>query len=408
MPLTFAAKRNSVLALVALTRGGAALQSLHRYGAAWFFQRGIEMHLLAESLLAGKGLASPFGGSTGPTAFIAPGYPLLVASVFRGFGAESMGSAVVLTMLQAALAVLLAWVIIHFGLQLAGERAGLIGGVIFALLLPLWWVPTIFWDTSFTLLLLLAATALAWQWRERMTAARWMLFGALVALASLMNPALLLALIADGVWLAAVSWSRGGKAIWLGAVIAAVLFSPWPIRNARVFHAFVPLRTTVGFELWMGNRDGSNGYLDESVFPMFDHAELNDYLQRGEIGYTHHKSALAQQWIAAHPAPFAVLTLKRFARYWLGTGTQHGSPVYAVDALLTLTLGVCGLWQLAHRERSAAALLALPLLLFPLPYYITHAEFRYRMAVDPLLCVLAGVALAAWTTHGTQNSEAQA
>jgi hypothetical protein len=38
-------------------------------------------------------------------------------------------------------------------------------------------------------------------------------------------------------------------------------------------------------------------------------------------------------------------------------------------------------------------LFALPLLLFPLPYLITHAEFRYRIVIDPLLAVLAAHAM---------------
>jgi hypothetical protein len=32
-------------------------------------------------------------------------------------------------------------------------------------------------------------------------------------------------------------------------------------------------------------------------------------------------------------------------------------------------------------------------MIFPLPYYITHAEFRYRLVVDPLLTILAASAL---------------
>jgi hypothetical protein len=40
-----------------------------------------------------------------------------------------------------------------------------------------------------------------------------------------------------------------------------------------------------------------------------------------------------------------------------------------------------------------AVLFLLPLFLFPLPYYITHAEFRYRLVVDPLLTILAASAL---------------
>ena len=43
--------------------------------------------------------------------------------------------------------------------------------------------------------------------------------------------------------------------------------------------------------------------------------------------------------------------------------------------------------------RSFAVLMALPLLLFPAPYYITHAEFRYRLNIDPILTVLAAYAV---------------
>jgi hypothetical protein len=37
--------------------------------------------------------------------------------------------------------------------------------------------------------------------------------------------------------------------------------------------------------------------------------------------------------------------------------------------------------------------MVLPLLLFPVPYYVTHAEFRYRLNIDPLLTVVAAYAI---------------
>lgn len=48
------------------------------------------------------------------------------------------------------------------------------------------------------------------------------------------------------------------------------------------------------------------------------------------------------------------------------------------------------MWRLFKENRvSLAVLFLLPVMLFPLPYYITHAEFRYRLVVDPLLTILA-------------------
>jgi hypothetical protein len=44
-------------------------------------------------------------------------------------------------------------------------------------------------------------------------------------------------------------------------------------------------------------------------------------------------------------------------------------------------------------DRGRAALFLLPLLVFPLPYYITHAEFRFRLVLDPLLTILGAYAI---------------
>jgi hypothetical protein len=61
---------------------------------------------------------------------------------------------------------------------------------------------------------------------------------------------------------------------------------------------------------------------------------------------------------------------------------------------MTTIFGFAGLIVLYRRRMSAfATLMALPLILFPVPYYITHAEFRYRLNIDPVLTVLAAYAV---------------
>src|SRR6201984_3327145 len=47
---------------------------------------------IAYSLTTGKGFSSPFRRETGPTAWLTPVYPLLVAGVFRVFGIFSAAS----------------------------------------------------------------------------------------------------------------------------------------------------------------------------------------------------------------------------------------------------------------------------------------------------------------------------
>jgi hypothetical protein len=67
-----------------------------------------------------------------------------------------------------------------------------------------------------------------------------------------------------------------------------------------------------------------------------------------------------------------------------------------MHATFTTVLGAFGWWFLWRRNRELAMLFAVPLLLFPLPYYVAHAEFRFRIVIDPLLSVLTAYALARW------------
>ncbi len=368
---------------------------LLRYPKDWFFQRGIEMGLLAHSLLAGLGLSSPFGGSTGPTAFIAPGYPLLTAAVFHLFGDETKLSAAVLMSGQMLLGVLTVWLLMHIARSLFGQRSALIAGLFWSCSLPLLWIPTIFWDTSFSLCLIVGLFAIVLKVRDYASPSMWLSLGAYCAITALINPALLPMLAALLAWLAWQTRSTSGSHVLLAALSFAVVFAPWPLRNARTLHAFVPLRTTVGFELWMGNREGASGYLEERLFPMYNQVELADYRRLGEIAYTDHKSALAREYIEGHPVRFLRMTSIRFLRFWAGTGTKGGSSLFALHATFTSAFGLAGLWLLwKRRSHALAALFVMPLLLFPLPYYCTHAEFRYRLVLDPLLTLLASYFLA--------------
>jgi hypothetical protein len=47
---------------------------------------------IAYSLATGKGFASPFQRDSGPTAWLAPVYPLVVAGIFKIFGVYTHGS----------------------------------------------------------------------------------------------------------------------------------------------------------------------------------------------------------------------------------------------------------------------------------------------------------------------------
>src|SRR5260370_6197811 len=89
----------SILATALLLRLAIVWLVLVRFPKGWLFRSQGELGFLAQSLLAGHGLASPFGGSTGPTAFLAPGDPAIIAGIFflfRTFTTASAGAVMLL------------------------------------------------------------------------------------------------------------------------------------------------------------------------------------------------------------------------------------------------------------------------------------------------------------------------
>jgi 4-amino-4-deoxy-L-arabinose transferase-like glycosyltransferase len=364
-----------------------------RFPHKWLYPRGIELGTLAQSLASGQGLSSPFGGSTGPTALLAPGYPAIIALFFRTFGSFTFAAAIAVMTMQLMFGLLTVFFIMQVARQVFGIRTANTSGMFWAVSLPLIWMPTIFWETCLSTLLLVGMMALALHCERRPSGPVWALMGVYTGLAALVNPSLLPALLTLLGWAA---W-RTRKRLWylpVALLAFCMVFAPWPMRNARVLHAFIPLRSTVGFELWVGNRAGASGFLEESQFPIFNRWEYDQYVAKGEVAYMRDKSALAMAYIRSHPSAFLRLSAVRFFRFWTGTGNKDGSVIFALHAVFTTSLGFMGIWRLVREGRfRLAVLFLLPLMIFPLPYYITHAEFRYRLVVDPLLTILAAYAL---------------
>lgn len=391
------ASPRALVAIFALALGMRLLAMwsfLSNRGRYWLFSHPYEMGLVANSLIHGHSYGSPFGGSTGPTAIVAPGYPTLIAAIFLAFGTNTFASALVIMGLQILVSLITIWLMMHVARDLFDQQTAIVAGAFWAVSLPLLWIPTIFWETSLSICTFVGLVALAIRCRREPTRAAWIIIGALSGIAALINPALLPSLVAIMGWIAWETRRTARTAAIIGLLTLVLVYAPWPIRNAVRFHAFIPMRSTVGLEMYMGNRPGATGRLDESVLPITNPQEFKNFVSMGELAYTHSRSVEASEYIRAHPLVFLKLSARRVYRFWSGTGNVDGSPFYAVHAWLTTIFGFAGVALMFRRQmRDYALLFSLPLLLFPFPYYITHAEFRYRLNIDALLSIPAAFAV---------------
>ena len=348
------------------------------------------MGLLADSIVHGRGLSSPFGPFTGPTAMVAPGYPLLVSLVFRLLGTYSVRSALCLMLFNTASTLATVLLIYSISRRIASERSSFIVGLFWATSLPLLWMPTIFWETNLSALLLLVIVVTTLRWQTDNSILRWILRGGLCGVAGLVNPALLTPAFALAVWAWWHKTSRPRVAAIAFSFTFALVFAPWPLRNIRSLHACVFTRTTLGLELWMGNHSGGEGYLEPSLFPTYNKFELARYKHLGEIQYMDEKERLALAYIHSRPGTFVLLSCKRCFRFWTGSGSRPESTLFFLHASLSLLVALVGLRALwLSGQKDLLMCMLLPLLVFPLPYYITHAEFKYRLIVDPILTILS-------------------
>src|SRR6202453_4952920 len=158
---------------------------------------GEEMGRIARALATGFGFADPFRGHTGPTAWVGPLFPLILAGVFKTFGVFTPQSAWVILTINSLFSALTARTTWEIAARCFNQKVALWSAWIWALYpaamqYAVRWV----WDTSLTTFLFTWTLVVALRMRtpdaSDMTTGRWALLGLAWGLTGLSNPALLI------------------------------------------------------------------------------------------------------------------------------------------------------------------------------------------------------------------------
>jgi 4-amino-4-deoxy-L-arabinose transferase-like glycosyltransferase len=369
------------------------------------FGFGWEMGRIARALVTGYGYADPFTIHTGPTAWVPPLYPLLMAGVFKIAGIYTAQSAWILLTLNSVFSAATAIFIYEIAARCYNRKVAIWSAWLWALYpAALQYAVHWIWEMSLTTFLFTWTLALALRMRGigeaepntgRKTTSQWLLFGLLWGLIALANSTLLLFLPVCGIWilLGARPLSTGLKNATFAALLFLAIIAPWTIRNWRAFHTFVPLRSNLGVELWAWNRDGANGIAEQApVQPSPRDPSFLPYLRMGEIAYSKYRGAIAKHWIATHPKEFSLLSVRRFYFFWVSVPhplDKHPLVEYIRElnyCFASLT-GLMGLFLSLRRRIPAAGLFAMAFLLLPLTYYFVSVAARFRHPLEPLIAI---------------------
>jgi len=363
---------------------------------------------IAFALSQGKGFGNLFRQNTGPTAWLPPVYPFLLSLIFRIFGAFPVRSFFVAVLLNALFSAAATFPLYHLARQVASRTVAIATAWLWVFLpagimMPFEWI----WDTSLSVLL---ATTLLWMTfhiSNSTSPKRWLAYGLLWAIALLTNPSLAVALPFFLIWaarrarnLAQLSWRI--PAITFALILLCCL--PWTIRNYSAFHRFIPIRSSLPFELWIGNNDIFDPHAINGIQRITRFEETRRYAQLGENAYLAEKWTRATFFIRQKPALFLHLIGRKVIATWIGTEHPLSDFLHANSFLVRtvllcnflLTLGTAAGALLVARSRIPfAAPLAVFPVLYPLVYYVTHTSLRYRHPIDPILIFFTVVAIAA-------------
>jgi len=189
---------------------------------------------------------------------------------------------------------------------------------------------------------------------------------------------------------------------------------PWTIRNYYAIDGLVFVKSNFGMEFWLGNNPEVKEIYTPERHPASNSMERISLILSGEPNYNRAKQRQAVAYIRMHPRVFLKNSFARIEDTWSAWYDSRVEPWIITLHLSRMDVGFCSLFSVlsfagmifALRANWRSALpLAMCLLLFPIPYYITHTSLRYRHPIDPLMTILTVYAMAwLWSALSSRTS----
>jgi 4-amino-4-deoxy-L-arabinose transferase-like glycosyltransferase len=378
----------------------------------WAF--GCEMGRVARSIASGQGFSSPYTIPTGPTALLPPAYPFLLACVFKLFGIYTTSSALAILTLNNLFSSFTCLPIFLIARRIFGLRVAALAGWIWAffpysIILSDLWV----WETVLTTLLMTSIVAATLYIERSINLLAWIGYGLLWGVAALTSPAVLAVLPFLGAWVWIRHWRRGSNCTRV-AVVASFVFlasvAPWIWRCSKTYGRFVAFRSNFGLEILVGNSEDIRNPFNWNVVPATavsnNASELDKLVRIGEPAFLAEKDREAKELVKQRPLRFVGLTLRRIVYVWTcfwdfssrPWQDDSGVPNILTYSLISL-LAWIGLVRAIREGRDGVVPLAILLIFFPLVYYITHPQIRFRHPIDPVIIILLAFGAASLRKH---------
>jgi hypothetical protein len=384
---------------------------------------GAEYFCIAQSIVNGDGFASPFHEKTGPTAWMPPILPAFLACLLWICDGNRDAVMWICIVLQSLVLIATGLLIVILSRQTTARLWTFVAVAFFLLLLlcdfRTWFQAT--HDCSL-ILLFLDLTIAGFAWCKPMqgwkSASLWGVFGGLCAMAS---P--IVALVWGVLTLVLLVRERTWVRFAIAATLAAVVLTPWVVRNYMVFGKFIPVKSNAAYELYQSQCLTPDGLLQPAAFGVHPYGragkERRLYKELGEIDYLEKKRELFLESVQKDPVDFVDRIACRFlgATLWyvpFNRAEEERRPwtiwfhrcVHPLPFLAFLALIFTAVW----RRLDAAQWGVIAVYVFYLLPYVAISYYdRYAvplLAAKVLLMIWGLDRLLAFLPHKNRNVEA--
>jgi hypothetical protein len=367
--------------------------------AEWHQHLGGEYFNIARALVDGRGFADPFGEATGPTAWMPPLYPALLAALLAMTRSRLVVAAIILGLTHASFTVI--GVTVY---SIARRYARRAPPILVVALLALWltafniWIFMITQDVWILALAVNGILLLLYRYYEYGEAKIWawtVVGGALL----LLSPSLSVSWMALLGFLALrdKQWRKWGTILAMVVAIGA----PWTIRNAVVFHHFVPTKSNLFYDAYLANVIDEDGVYDRTVLlrhpysnalPRFEYARLGEFEFNRHYGhltydYLRHRASSVLKKVANRAAA-ATVYYRPITIDERGGELMLSRIVYCLPVLAFVILGL-----LSSRYRKLVDAFCLFCAMYLGPYVLIAFYARYWLVLTPIFLLVTFLAI---------------
>jgi 4-amino-4-deoxy-L-arabinose transferase-like glycosyltransferase len=329
--------------------------------------------------------------------FYPPVYPYFLAVLYRLSGTFETAR-----FAQALIGTLLVPAVGLAGARAFSPRIGLWAAAVTALYPDLIWFSVHFWSETVFMVLL-------WWGIERLLAAdaaeglgRAAGAGVLWGAAVLTRETVLYFIPLAALWLALPPRARGRARGAVFLVASLLVVAPWTYRNWAVFHAFVPVSTAGGQNLFQGNALIERDTTYEMVDAVQGRVEQYRYAMRMGLQAIRDRQPwwifekLRDEMPLFWEADSLVLVHIKRGAYGAVPPAMAVAVALAVLVPYVAVLALFALGVTRLRWSRPIVLLVSFLAYYNLIHIVTHGFARYRLPVMPVVLLIAGVGWTAW------------